>query len=86
MPDDSIGDLPPVWVPREKSQNPMLVAKVARYGQEHPSHPGTVVFLLVGRPDDAGNEPVEVVAFDPQLAEDLAISLIRAAGDVRRAQ
>ena len=86
MPDDSIGDLPPVWVPREKSENPMLVAKVARLASDDPVHPGTAVFLLVGRPDDAGNEPVEVMAFDPDLAEELAISLIRAAWDVRRAQ
>lgn len=86
MPDDSIGDLPPLWVPGEKLRNPTLLAKVARLSQDDPVHPGTVVFVLVGRPDDAGNEPVEVVALDPDLADDLALNLIRAAGDVRRAQ
>ena len=86
MPDDSIGDLPPIWVPADKAENPMLVAKVAHYRREQSVHPGTVEFLLVGRPDDAGDEPVEVVAFDPDLAEELAVSLIRTAWDARRAR
>lgn len=82
---DQPSDLPPVWVPRTKSQNPMRVAKTFRQGSEGSVHPDYgAVFYLVGRPDDNGHEPVEVVAFDADLAEDLALNLIRAALDIRR--
>lgn len=86
MSDNSIGDLPPVWIPGSESP-PMQVAKFFMLGREQePAIPGSVAFALVGRPDDAGSEPVRVVAVAPDLAEELALSLIRVAADVRRAQ
>ena len=84
---DHIGDLPPVWIPRSESQNPMQVIKFFMLGEEQkPAYPGAVTFALIGRPDDTKKEPVRVVAMTPDDAEELALSLIRVAADVRRAQ
>lgn len=85
MPDDSIGDLPPVWIPRWQFP-PMPVAKFVFLMPQPPAKPETVAVALIGRPDDQGTEPSVVVAVDPDLAEDLALNLIRVAADVRRAR
>lgn len=84
---NSTSDVPPVWVPRFKSQNPMRIARTLRLGPEGTVDPDHgAVFLLIGRPDDTGREPVEVVSFEANQAEELGLSLIRAAAEVRRAR
>lgn len=83
---DSISDLSPVWIPRSQLPPTRIIKFFCLGREQEPAIPGAVAFVLVGRPDDSGTEPVTVVALDPDLAEDLALSLIRVAADVRRAQ
>ena len=83
---NDISDLPPVWIPHSEFP-PMEVAKFFMLGREQePEIPDVVAFAMIGRPDDASREPARVVAMTPELAEELALNLIRVAADVRRAQ
>ena len=80
---DSISDYPPVLIPRSCFPPP----EVGRYFciPDHPLADSTLVVLaLIGRPDDRGTEPATVVALHPDIADELAVNLVRYAAMKRR--
>lgn len=78
------GDLPPVWVPPSLFP-PTEIAKHA-FALPDTGRPERVTLLLVGRPDDTGDEPTTLVSFTADDAEALADHLVRMAAVVRRAR
>ena len=85
MPDDSIGDVPPIWLSPSQFP-PRRLAKWAFVVSEQPAEPDAVVLVLVGRPDDDGNEPAAVMSLTVEQAELLADQMREMASRARRAR
>lgn len=84
MPDDSIGDLPPIWLSPSQFPPTRLAKWAFVVSEQQPME--AVVVVLVGRPDDAGDEPSAVMSLTAEQAELLADQMREMASRVRRAQ
>ena len=80
-----ISDYPPVSIPSSHFPPPQIGRFFCYTPQDRRAEPGLVILALLARPDDTGTEAPTVIALHPDIADELAVNLVRYAATVRQA-